>query len=349
MIASYDTFRINIEEVGQIAWNCIFFDEIHKVKNRDTLGAKCFKALTTTRRFGLTGTLMQNNFEELFTIIDFVCPKYLGTLDEFRERYVNPIKSGQRHGASFGEVAKGRSCAKRLAKKLQQIILRRDKSAISTMLPGKDDNIIFCRLTSLQVRCYQRLLASPVYQALSAMCTKCRCKSGFSIADCKCPFGRNTIAIPLPDWKQEAFPALMRLQKAANHLLLLSPDSSDDEEKRERDKEFMGIAFGEDAAEITKICESHGDQSALCGKLAVLKCILEKMKNKGRKVLLFSHMTRTLDLLEHFLRCEKYSWERMDGSVPVMHRQRIIDRFSTNPSKLVFLLSIRASSLGFNL
>lgn len=152
----------------------------------------------------------------------------------------------------------------------------------------------------------------------------------------------------MPSWKQEAFPAIIRLQKVANHLLLLSPDSSDDESKQLRDKQYQDIAYGDDYDEIRRLC-SAGDQSALCGKIAVLKSILEKMRRAHRKVLLFSHGTRTLDLLESFLRTEGFSWERMDGTVPVMYRQKLVDKFSLNPSKLVFLLSIKASSLGFNL
>lgn len=152
----------------------------------------------------------------------------------------------------------------------------------------------------------------------------------------------------MPSWKQEAFPAIIRLQKVANHLLLLSPDSSDDESKQLRDKQYQDIAYGDDYDEIRRLC-SVGNQSALCGKIAVLKSILEKMRRAHRKVLLFSHGTRTLDLLESFLRTEGFSWERMDGTVPVMYRQKLVDKFSLNPSKLVFLLSIKASSLGFNL
>ena len=131
-------------------------------------------------------------------------------------------------------------------------------------------------------------------------------------------------------------------------MLLLSPDSSDDTAKQLRDKQYQDIAYGEDYDEIRHLC-SIGDQKSLCGKLSVLKSILEKMRRAHRKVLLFSHGTRTLDLLESFLRTEKFSWERMDGTVPVMYRQKLVDKFSLNPSKLVFLLSIKASSLGFNL
>lgn len=176
MISSYDTFRINIEELGDIDWDCIIFDEAHKVKNRESLGAKCHTFIRTNKRYGLTGTLMQNNFDELWTLINFMCPNYLGSLEDFRGTFVNPIKTGQRHGASLDEVAKGRTAAKKLAKLLQAVVLRRDKSIISKMLPGKDDNVVFCKLTPLQVRCYQRILASPVYKALYAMCQKCVCK-----------------------------------------------------------------------------------------------------------------------------------------------------------------------------
>ena len=123
----------------------------------------------------------------------------------------------------------------------------------------------------------------------------------------------------------------------------------ENEEKRKRDSDFQLVAFGEDLNEILAYEESK-DHSQLCGKLPVLRCILDRAKTEGRKVLLFTHMLRTLDLLESFCRKEGYSCGRMDGSVPVTQRQRVIDRFSMTTSKqIVLLLSIKATSLGFNI
>lgn len=85
VVATYDTYRIDFDAINSVAWSFVLFDEVHKIKNKDTLSSRCCKNLNTRRRFGLTGTVMQNDFEELWTLIDFTNPNYLGTLDEFRK------------------------------------------------------------------------------------------------------------------------------------------------------------------------------------------------------------------------------------------------------------------------
>lgn len=131
VLTSYNTFRTGFEELNSIEWNCIVFDEVHKIKNKDSKLTKILKGIRTTRRFGLTGTVMQNSFEELWTLIDFIVPNYFGNLNDFREQYIRPIKNGQRYDASYSQVLKGRLCSKRLSVKINKIILRRDKSLIS--------------------------------------------------------------------------------------------------------------------------------------------------------------------------------------------------------------------------
>lgn len=97
----------------------------------------------------MTGTVMQNSFEELWTLIDFHCTGFLGSLDHFRKQYIGPIKNGHVHDATGGQIARGRIASKSLAEKyvfpnmvmhtnckilpnrLKRIILRRTKAIIA--------------------------------------------------------------------------------------------------------------------------------------------------------------------------------------------------------------------------
>ncbi len=86
------------------------------------------------------------------------------------------------------------------------------------------------------------------------------------------------------------------------------------------------------------------------GKLVLLSKLLEKLKAEGHKVLLFSQMTRMLDILEHFARSRGYVYERIDGSVRGNARQAAIDRFcDPEGGRFLFLLSTRAGGVGINL
>uniref|UniRef100_A0AAR2LB25 DNA helicase n=1 Tax=Pygocentrus nattereri TaxID=42514 RepID=A0AAR2LB25_PYGNA len=86
------------------------------------------------------------------------------------------------------------------------------------------------------------------------------------------------------------------------------------------------------------------------GKLMLLQKMLRKLKEQGHRVLVFSQMTKMLDLLEDFLDYEGYKYERIDGAITGALRQEAIDRFNAPGAvQFCFLLSTRAGGLGINL
>ncbi|XP_061091980.1 chromodomain-helicase-DNA-binding protein 4 isoform X3 [Conger conger] len=107
------------------------------------------------------------------------------------------------------------------------------------------------------------------------------------------------------------------------------------------------------AMEAPKMPNGMYDGTALTkasGKLMLLFKMLKKLKEGGHRVLIFSQMTKMLDLLEDFLENEGYKYERIDGSVTGSMRQEAIDRFNAPGAiQFVFLLSTRAGGLGINL
>ncbi|XP_041444883.1 chromodomain-helicase-DNA-binding protein 3-like isoform X2 [Xenopus laevis] len=86
------------------------------------------------------------------------------------------------------------------------------------------------------------------------------------------------------------------------------------------------------------------------GKLLLLQKMLRKLNEQGHRVLIFSQMTKMLDLLEDFLDFEGYKYERIDGGITGALRQEAIDRFNApGAPQFCFLLSTRAGGLGINL
>ncbi|XP_075868349.1 chromodomain-helicase-DNA-binding protein 4-like isoform X3 [Nelusetta ayraudi] len=107
------------------------------------------------------------------------------------------------------------------------------------------------------------------------------------------------------------------------------------------------------AIEAPKMPNGMYDGSALTkasGKLTLLQKMMRKLKEGGHRVLVFSQMTKMLDLLEDFLENEGYKYERIDGGITGGMRQEAIDRFNApGAQQFAFLLSTRAGGLGINL
>lgn len=87
-----------------------------------------------------------------------------------------------------------------------------------------------------------------------------------------------------------------------------------------------------------------------CGKMALLAKLLPKLQEQGSRVLIFSQMTRQLDILEDFCYWRQYKYCRLDGQTPHEERNRQIEEYNAEGSeKFVFMLSTRAGGLGINL
>ena len=87
-----------------------------------------------------------------------------------------------------------------------------------------------------------------------------------------------------------------------------------------------------------------------CGKLNMVDKLLKRLKERGSRVLIFTQMTRILDILEDFMVMRGYKYCRIDGNTDYETRERGIDEFNApNSEKFCFILSTRAGGLGINL
>jgi SNF2 family DNA or RNA helicase len=86
-----------------------------------------------------------------------------------------------------------------------------------------------------------------------------------------------------------------------------------------------------------------------CGKLQVLDALLRRLRAEGHRVLIFTQMSRMLDLLEVFLNLHGHTYFRLDGSTHIEDRQRMMDRFNADTRVFAFILSTRSGGVGVNL
>ncbi|KAK9152799.1 hypothetical protein Sjap_000279 [Stephania japonica] len=364
LITSFDTFRIHGSILSEVNWEIMIVDEAHRLKNEKSKLYQACVEIKTRKRFGLTGTIMQNKIMELFNLFDWVAPGSLGTREHFREFYDEPLKHGQRSSAPerFVQVAEERKL--HLISVLGRYLLRRTKEeTIGHLMMGKEDNVVFCAMSELQKRAYGRMLQLPDIQCLINKDLPCGCGSPLTQVECckrTVPDGIiwHYLHRDNPDGCDSCpfclvLPCLVKLQQISNHLELIKPNPKDDLEKQRKDAEFASAVFGSDIGLVGGNTQNESfmglSEVEHCGKMRALERLLLSWVSYGDKVLLFSYSVRMLDILEKFLIRKGYSFSRLDGSTPTNSRQPLVDDFNSSPSKQVFLISTRAGGLGLNL
>uniref|UniRef100_A0A6Q2Y949 DNA excision repair protein ERCC-6 n=1 Tax=Esox lucius TaxID=8010 RepID=A0A6Q2Y949_ESOLU len=171
LITSYSAVRMMQEALQRYdGWHYVILDEGHKIRNPNAGVTTACKQFRTPHRFILSGSPMQNNLKELWSLFDFVFPGKLGTLPIFMEQFSVPITMGGYSNASAVQVQTAYKCACVLRDTINPYLLRRMKADVKAnlSLPDKNEQVLFCRLTEEQREVYQRFLDSKeVYQMLN--------------------------------------------------------------------------------------------------------------------------------------------------------------------------------------
>lgn len=310
-------------------WNSIVLDEGHKIRNPDAQITLICKQLQSLRRFVLSGTPIQNNLTELWSLFDFVRPGLLGSLPLFKTELALPINIGGYTNASLFQVQTSYKCACTLRDLIKPFLLRRLKRNVlmnNGNLPDKKEEIVFCRITLYQKQLYEAFISSDEVDAIIER-------------------RRNLLA------------GIDILRKICNHPDLLE-HVIDDEYELEEDEVVKGDGNGNiyvspNLMKSFNNLQKPSDPVERSGKLKVLEKILELWHSQGHRVLIFCQTRQMLNLIEEFLQSPKraeYKYLRMDGTTPIKQRLQMVDRFNSVTSPFfIFLLTTRVGGLGINL
>ncbi|SCZ98563.1 BZ3500_MvSof-1268-A1-R1_Chr3-1g05466 [Microbotryum saponariae] len=335
VIVSYERLRSLTDELGQTEIGLLLADEGHRLKNSgtwklhrtrtwycsnpfswaiaaDNQTYTALMSINCKRRVILTGTPIQNDLNEYFSLLSFCNPGYLGTKQEFHKCYEMPILRGRDGEATEKQQEVGSEKLKELSTKVNKFIIRRTNDLLSKYLPVKYEHVVFCALSPFQLALYQRFMHAPETKKLL----------------------RGQGSQPLK--------AITILRKLCNH-----PDLLDfDEDVPNVDDLFPPGYNPREKRPRYKILETE-----LSGKLAVVDRFLEKMRRETNdKIVLISNFTQTLDVLGQLCSSRKYGFLRLDGTMSTDKRQKLVDRFNDPEGKeLVFLLSSKAGGCGINL
>jgi DNA excision repair protein ERCC-6 len=160
LVTTYTGLQTYREELLAVDWEYAVLDEGHKIRNPNADITVTCKCLRTSNRIILSGTPVQNNLCELWSLFDFIYPMRLGNLVNFRQQFEIPIKQGGYANASNLAIVTAEKCAETLKETISQYLLQRLKVDVAADLPEKTEQVLFCKLTNAQHNAYNRFLAS---------------------------------------------------------------------------------------------------------------------------------------------------------------------------------------------
>jgi len=160
LVTTYAGLQTYGDVLIPVEWGYAVLDEGHKIRNPNTAITVYCKELRTPNRVILSGTPMQNNLTELWSLFDFIFPMRLGTLVNFRNQFEVPIKLGGYANATNLQIMTAQKCAETLKDAISPYLLQRLKVDVAADLPKKSEQVLFCKLTQPQRSAYELFLKS---------------------------------------------------------------------------------------------------------------------------------------------------------------------------------------------
>ncbi|KAJ8353876.1 hypothetical protein SKAU_G00214430 [Synaphobranchus kaupii] len=324
LVISYEMLLRSVEQVGRVEFSLVICDEGHRLKNSSIKTSSALSSLACVRRVILTGTPVQNDLQEFYSIIEFVNPGVLGSSSAYRKVYEEPILRSRQPSATEEEKRLGEERAAELGRLTGLFILRRTQEIINRYLPPKKEWTIFCRPAPLQLELYRRLLSHRLVRA----CLQGALENSPHLA------------------------CIGALKKLCNHPGLLYATVQEKEVVRVEHSSTEVSLYDGLGEMFPEGYSTGGFNMADSGKLLVLADLLAAIRqlSPSDRVVLVSNYTQTLDLLQDMCSHLAYSCCRLDGQTPVARRQKLVDQFNSRfTSDFIFLLSSKAGGVGLNL
>lgn len=353
IVSSYDIVRNDIDFFKSINWNYCVLDEGHIIKNGKTKLSKAIRLLSAKHRLILSGTPIQNNVTELWSLFDFLMPGFLGSERQFHNRYAKPILQSREPKCSARDLEAGALAMESLHRQVLPFILRRLKEDVLKDLPPKIIQDYYCELSPLQHKLYEDFTKSKLCKDVT----------------------KKSLGLLLDDSEQEdtkpneqkenskghVFQALQYLKNVCNHPKLVltqkhphyseitkslndEKSSLDDINHSSKLKALKQLLLDCGIGVSNQLPEEHQQQTSQTFPIesvvnqhrALIFCQFRSMVNIIEEDLLKKHLT-------------SITYLKLDGSVPPNQRHLIVSRFNDDPSIDILLLTTQIGGLGLNL
>jgi ATP-dependent DNA helicase len=396
-ITSYEIVIKDRRFLQKLLWKYIFVDEGHRLKNLNCRLIRELKSYTSANRMLLTGTPLQNNLAELWSLLNFLLPDIFDDLDAF-QRWFDLSDVGDSAGnARFLAKEQHEQVLTKLHAILRPFLLRRVKSDVMQSLPRKKELVLYAPMTPTQQQLYRQIVDGSIRELVAPSGGGA---SGSSVPSARkpAPARKSLVDVRLSEqvvidelgdsdsddggaasdddvpWTGAPSSGASGTRRQSRRLqevreVAAAPEVADSSPSgyaaRSGERVEYSVRLLNALSQLRKCCnhpyllaaplDSHGQlvvdarlvQSS--GKLRLLDRVLPALRAEGHRVLLFSQMTSTLDLLGEYMTMRGWTHLRIDGTVSLADRQEMIREFSDGSEVFVFLLSTRAGGLGINL
>lgn len=359
VVTSFEISMIDRKFLQRFQWKYLIVDEGHRIKNLNCRLVRELKMMPTDNKLLLTGTPLQNNLAELWSLLNFLLPEVFDDLKSF-ESWFDIDSLGEAESVVAAE--REQNILSMLHQILTPFLLRRLKSDVTLEVPPKKEIIVYAPITAKQEAFYTAVVNKTIAKMLgqekkeapvvliSGGRPKRRTRRAvdYSETDAETPgdlekylarvqkeFEQSSSASSVLD-VQTPLNAQINL-KLQNILMLL---------KKCCNHPYLVEYPLDPATQDFKIDEQLVQTS---GKFLILDRLLPALKKRGHKVLIFSQMTSILDLLVDYCYLRDFQYSRLDGSMSYTAREENITKFFKDPEVFLFLLSTRAGGLGINL
>ncbi|KAF2971228.1 hypothetical protein GQX73_g2376 [Xylaria multiplex] len=349
---SYEMVLRDRAALSKIDWAFIVVDEGHRMKNADSKLFRELQQFKSATRLLITGTPLQNNLKELWSLLHFLMPETFLDWEAFEVWFDFSDLQDEEGTAQFIEDKESQSLVSKIHKILQPLLLRRIKADVASYLPKKREYVLYAPMTKNQTDLYNVINDKK--------------------ADTRSYLESKALSDDIDEdmLDDDAFEDMLakELENQGNDLEDYR-DVDEIERAETLDLAKLQIAdkkLGNPLMQLRLVCNSpHNfynpwaydtnkqiDESIVTssGKMLLLDQLLPSLFQRRHKVLIFSQFKTQLDILHDYC-SELRGWNvcRIDGSVSQEERRQQIKGFNEDPEHRIFLLSTRAGGQGINL
>jgi len=335
VIMSYDILRNDIEVLREFAFNYCILDEGHLIKNAKAKITQAVKQIQSNHRLILSGTPVQNNVLELWSLFDFLMPGFLGTERQFQQMYSKPILASKDPKCSPKDQEAGELALEALHRQVLPFLLRRVKEDVLGDLPPKIIQDYYCYLSPLQVRLYEDFSKTQLKQGIEDTIT--------SLATDE----------KAPEKTTHIFQALQYLRKLCSHPALVFNSQHPEYEAIKQEygiEAFHSLEFAPKLQSLKQLLNECG--IGVVGSIDKSEPDNTEPVVSNHRVLIFAQLKTMLDIIETDLlksHMPAVSYLRLDGAVNPHQRQALVSKFNADPTIDILLLTTHVGGLGLNL
>ena len=321
--------------------NLVIADEAHFIKASNSAINLAMNQIRTKSRIALTGSPLNNNLEEYYTLIDWIAPNYLGTRVEFKATYEEPIQEGLYRDSTLSQRRTSMKKLKALELELGPKVHRASASVLQNDLKGKSEFVIVVALTDLQQKAYTIYVRNMKKASRENEPHLATLWTWLGVLQLLCNH-------PKLYWKKVQEPRANK--KKAKSAQLEQGILASEEDATLLNEPTSQVALSQIIQESKDIFENLTQPlEALClsNKMQVLMKILDFADAARDKVLVFSHRIATLDYIGDQLAKASKSYARIDGTLDTNKRQQMSKDFNMGKVNIC-LISTKAGGTGLN-